>query len=86
MFEYRPHWAVARTLDGNNVTHLRSGWSFDKGHRTHCNAYLKWPKAEGWASADDIQNRDLTDDASNTRTCERCCMAWIRKAEANANN
>jgi hypothetical protein len=80
MFEYRPPWAAAMALQSRRRTHLRSGWAFDTGARTHCGTNLKFPDAEFWVSTQDIEEHDIASTDSDTLTCGICCYHWLRKA------
>jgi hypothetical protein len=92
MFEYRPPWAVAMTLNAMRKVHLRSGWAAGLGFYTWCKrssvsdgAALKTATEGHWVSLDDIQNREIHDPEDLTRTtCERCCLVWIRDYERNS--
>lgn len=90
MFEYRPPWAAAMTLEvpRSKRVHLRAGWSAGLGWRPWCrrnkiDAEIKEASEAHWVSAQDIRERDIASTDSQYRTCEACCFAWVRAAENN---
>lgn len=91
MFEYRPPWAAAMTLEvpRSKRTHLRAGWSAGLGFRPWCRrnksekAEIKEANEAHWVSVQDIQERDIASTDGEFVTCEPCCMAWLREYENN---
>jgi hypothetical protein len=51
--------------------------------RTGESGYLKNAVEGAWVSVDEIQNREIHDPDSNSRTCEACCLAYMRAYERN---
>lgn len=89
---YRPHWAAAMTLISRQKTHLRSGWSAGLGFqpwckrgRTDASTYLTNAVESAWVTVQEIQAREIHDPESKSRTCEGCCLAYMRAYQKHNN-
>lgn len=85
MYTYRPHWAAAMTLIARSKTHLRKGWSLGLGFQPWCHPeqHLKTAVEGAWVSVDEVQAREIHDPDTKSRTCEACCLAYMRAYERN---